>query len=451
MRLGVKAVVMSVPRALAVLKPLQFPPGTAWEDLAGMVQYQVEKELPFPLAEAVVDFTVADHYDAEADARPHVNVLVSAVRLPVVEHYKQIALAAGLKLLRLGLRPVATMRCVTACLGSRAAGPLAVIHVTADETEIMVLSDGALAFSRSALFGEALGHEVPEGEASRHVRTVATEIARSLQTYQAAEGGRPIEQILLAGGTGIEAGVARSLRRRIGVGCERFNPAGPLRLRDDGQASAFIASLGMAVGHDGAAAPFDFLNPKRPRRRRDGKKIRRGLLAAAAAVALAAGITAASLWVGGKQADLAELKARAAALKERRKPFDAQAKRLDALRRWEDGASDLLGHWAYVSAAAPACTDLYITSLHAASDGALKLAVRAKDDTAILALGRTLRTGMSGYAVKTGRVATGEDRFQYLYGTTVSVLTPKGKRADISRLKTPKRPSDDVSYLEKYR
>ena len=68
---GVKAVVMNVPRGMAVLKPLQFPPGTAFGELAGMVQFQVEKELPFPLAEAVVDFTLANHYDIEdiADAQ----------------------------------------------------------------------------------------------------------------------------------------------------------------------------------------------------------------------------------------------------------------------------------------------------------------------------------------------------------------------------------------------
>ena len=452
MRLGVKAVVMSVPRGLAVLKPMQFPPGTAYEDLAGMVQYQVEKELPFPMAEAVVDFTIANHYAAEAASdRARVNVLVSAVRLPVVEHYRQIALAAGVKLLRLGLRPVATMRCITECLGQVDAGPLAVIHVTADETEIMVLSAGTLAFSRSALFAEALGKETPQADVARHVRTVAAEIARSLQTYHAAEGGENIKQILLAGGTGIEAGVAKTLGRRLGVSCERFNPAGPMRLPDDGQGSAFIASLGMAVGQDGLAAPFDFLNPKRPRVRRDGKKIRRGMLAAAAAVMLIAGITAGTMWVSGKKAAVAELKAKVSNLEKKRKPYDRQAGQLEAIGAWDARASDLLGHWAYVSTVAPPCTELYITSLHVGSDGELKLAVRAKDDTAILEFGRTLRANRSGYSVKTNRVATGEDRFRYLYGTTVNVVPPKGKRADISKLKPPRRPADDVSDSEKYR
>ena len=455
MRLGIKAVVMNVPRGQAVLKPLQFPPGTALDDLAGMVQFQVEKELPFPMAEAVVDFTVANHYDAEvADDHPHVNVLVSAIRLPVVEHYKQIALAAGVKLLRLGLRPAATMRCVTECFGQGDANPLAMIHITSDETEIMVLSAGTLAFSRSALFPEPLAHEVPQGQVAKHVRTVAAEIARSLEAYQAAEGGGTIRKLLLAGGTGIEAGVAKSLARRLGVRCERFNPAGPLSLRDDGQASAFIASLGMAVGHDGSATPFDFLNPKRRRVRRNVKKIRRGLLAAAAAVALITGITAGSLWVGGKKAAVAALKKQNAQLEKDRKPIDLRAKQFDALREWNTKNSDMLAHWAYVSTVAPSCEDMYITSFHTGADGTLRFSVRATDDTTILELGRAVRAGNSGYTVRTGRVSTGEDdaRFrQYLYNTTVTVHPPKGKPGDISKLPPPGRPKDDVSNLEKYR
>ena len=452
MRLGVKAVVMNVPRGLAVLKPLQFPPGTAYTDLAGMVQYQVEKELPFPMAEAVVDFTIASHYDAEvADDRPQVNVLVSAVRLPVVEHYKQIALAAGVRLLRLGLRPAATMRCVTECLGEAAAGPLAVIHVTADETEIMVLSGHALAFSRSALFAEPLDREGPQGEDSKHVRMVAAEIARSLQTYQAAEGGGNIERVLLAGGTGIEAGVARSLGRRLGVSCERFSPAGPLGLPDDGVSSAFIASLGMAVGHDGSATPFDFLNPKRPRVRRDVKKIRNGVIAAATAVVLAAGIAIGSAWVSGKKADVAALRKKAAQLEKERKPYDTQGKHLEALRNWEKEGTDLLSHWACVSTVAPECTKLYITSLKTAPDGSLRLNVRAKDDTVLIGLGRKLRASPWRYSVETSRVSTGEDRFRYLYTTMMTISPSKGKRPDLTGLEMPRRPKDDVSDQEKYR
>lgn len=449
MRTGIKAVVMNVPRGLAVLKPLQFPPGTAYNELAGMVQFQVEKELPFPLAEAVVDFTVASHYDTgDVDDHPHVNVLVSAVRLPVVEHYKQIALAAGVRLLRLGLRPAATMRCVSECLGEAAAGPLAVIHVTADETEIMVMAGGTLAFSRSAMMLSPLPAQPDEAESTTRSRSIAGEIARSLQTYQAAEGGGNIDRVLLAGGTGIEEGIATSLRKRLGVGCERFSPAESLGLGDDGAASAFIAALGMAIGHHGATMPFDFLHAKRPRVKRNVKKIRRNVLAGAAAVMLIASIVAGRVWVGQKTAVVDQLKAEAADLAEERKPLDTQIKHLKTLRAWDDRSMDLLGHWAYVSGVAPSCTDVYITSLKMGKEGSgesLKFAVRAKDDTAIIKFSQVLRGSDLRYKVSTNRVATSEDPFRYLYGTTLSVSPPAGKEANLSGIRPERRPSDDVS------
>jgi len=458
MRMGIKAVVMNVPRGLAVLKPLQFPPGTAYNELAGMVQFQVEKELPFPLAEAVVDFAVASHYDTElADDRPHVNVLVSAVRLPVVEHYKQIALAAGVRLLRLGLRPSATMLCVSECLGEAAAGPLAVIHVTADETEIMVMSGGTLAFSRSAMMLSPLGDDLDEAQSDIQSRSIAGEIARSLQTYQAGEGGGSVKRVLLAGGTGIEEGIATSLRKRLGVACERFNPAEALGLGGDDDVSAFIAALGMAVGHDGSAMPFDFIHPKRPRVRRNIKAIRRRALGGMAAAALVGGIVWGSMWVGEKKAAVAELRAEVARLKKDRKPVDAQMKQIEALRAWNAKGMDLLGHWAYVNGVAPSCTEVYITSMKMARDGsddALKFTVRARDDSAINKFSQVLRGSDLGYDVSTNRVSTSEDPFRYLYGTTLTVTPPEGKKASLTGIKPQRRPaddSDDLSHLEKRR
>ena len=59
------AMVMSVPRGQAVLKPVRLPPGTDEADLPDMVRYQVERELPFRIEEAVVDFTISRHYHVD--------------------------------------------------------------------------------------------------------------------------------------------------------------------------------------------------------------------------------------------------------------------------------------------------------------------------------------------------------------------------------------------------
>ena len=54
-RLGTSQMVLSVPRSQAVLKPIALPPGTGTDELASMVRYQMQSELPFRLEEASVE------------------------------------------------------------------------------------------------------------------------------------------------------------------------------------------------------------------------------------------------------------------------------------------------------------------------------------------------------------------------------------------------------------
>ena len=256
MRLRNVGVLMNVARAEAVLKPVTLPPGTPQSDLASMVQFQVEKELPFRPEEAVIDFTIESHYDVDAAqgeevASTGMDVLVAAGRLPVVDHFRQIAEAAGVKLRRLGLRPYANVRCVDACTRRGAKETLLVVHFGADETEIDVLVGSALSFSRSAAVrippAEGDPHELAES-----VRTVTMEVVRSVQSYQAVERSSRIDSILVAGGTGVEAIAAEELSARLGAPCELFNPTAALGLGQVENPSAFISALGLAIGHSGA-------------------------------------------------------------------------------------------------------------------------------------------------------------------------------------------------------
>src|SRR5205085_11724459 len=59
-RLRIKpgAVVMGVPRALVVLRSLSLPVIEDVKELASMIHFQISKDLPFRLDDAVIDFTV---------------------------------------------------------------------------------------------------------------------------------------------------------------------------------------------------------------------------------------------------------------------------------------------------------------------------------------------------------------------------------------------------------
>jgi len=447
MSIRVKAVVMNVPRCRAVLTPLQLPAGTSAEDLPGMVQYQVDKELPFRIAEAVVDFAIARHFaaDAAADSElPHLDVLAATVRLPVVEHYKQIALSAGVKLLRLGLRPNANLRCVTACLGQEqeVPAPLAIVNVTADETEIDVTDGKSLAFSRSTLIAVPPTDSSTQASADQASRALASEIVRSLQTYQVAERGDPIRRILVAGGTGIEARLAKAMSRLLGVQCERFNPAQALSLADDGSASAFISALGLAIA-GARTAEVDFLNPKRPRVRRKVRKASRSIIpAAVAAVALIVAIVL-GVRVHGKKSRVADMRSELSRLREANKKVTAVAKPLKAIEKWIERDRPWADHWAYLSSVLPPCGDLYVTDIRSPREGHLKIAVQARQAHVLEDMKGNLRR--AGYKFTTDGVATKDNRLGYNYTTSVDIAIDPDKRLDLAGAAKPERPTDDMS------
>ncbi|MCH8965689.1 MAG: pilus assembly protein PilM, partial [Planctomycetes bacterium] len=78
-RIRTTSVIVDIPRDQAVLNTMSLPAADL-DDLAGMVQLQIAKELPFPLDDAIVDFAVTQQDSASNTA----DVLVAAVRFEVM-------------------------------------------------------------------------------------------------------------------------------------------------------------------------------------------------------------------------------------------------------------------------------------------------------------------------------------------------------------------------------
>lgn len=455
MRLRSPAAVMNVSRGQAVLKPLVLPPVSSAGELASMVLYQAEKELTFPPEEAVVDFTLESHYGAAtapADESQGQHVLVAAVQRPVIEYYKKIAETAKVRLLRLGLRPYADLRCVEAYGSIPVEGRVAVVHVMADETEIDVIDSGGLAFSRSAAVAVPLPAH-GEAVASRAAaQAVVMEVARSLHSYMGVERGQTIDLVLLAGGTGIEREVAEELAKRLGVRCEMLSPAERLGLEDSGLVtSAFISPLGQAAGYaDTTALPFDFLHPKRPPVKRDMNKVM-----ALGAVSLAACVVVGMFAFGAIQWYRADsfcnsLAAELARLTEENRRVAALAKRTETITAWVHLGRDWLDQWAYLSNVFPSCTEVYITNLKttmantANPNASVSFTVKAKSNEAINELGKRLEA--AGYAFKPGQVTNGTDAYGYTYSTSVTVMVKPEMKVDLAGVAPAPRPADDAAH-----
>lgn len=448
MHLRETGVLMSVPRAQAVLRPITLPPGTKKAELAGMVRFQVEKQLPFAAAEAVIDFTIETHYAAEESPRtgpPGIDVLAAAVRLPVVEHYRRIALSADLKLLRLGLRPYATAHCVQACLpaGDRPQC-LAVVHITADEAEIHVMEGNSLTFSRSVVGKIPVAGEGDDAAVDRPVKAVVTEVVRSLQSYQyrGLQRGAKFDRVLLAGGTGIEASVAEALRRRLDVECEILAPAAMLRMDERVRdASAFVSALGLAAGHyQPEEHPFNFLDPKRPQAQRDVRKIRAAAVAGGLVAALLAGTAGGAIYLNAKRGGLLALKEQANELAAQTRDLRKLEGQVGDIDDWVNSGCDWLDHLAYVSKLFPPNVDAYTDGITTKSDGrSIYFTVYTRNREVIDELGRRLM--QAGYEFKRREVAATTDP-RYVFSSKVEVVIPAGMKVRLSAGEAASRPHD---------
>ena len=408
--------VMCVPRSLAVLKPVKLPPNTPSEDLAAMVHFQVAKELPFPPEDAVIDFTAESHYDVQggdAEEQPGVNVLAAAVRLSAVDYYRRVAAAAEAKLLGLALRPYADLRCVAECEPQDAGACVVLVHMTADETEIDVVADGALAFSRAAI------RSLPAGGDGAEVGPLVQEIARSLQSYHTVRRGARVDAVLVAGDTGLEDAACQQLAHRLAVPC-RVLQCGSMLPGEAREASGYISALGLAAC-DAGELPFDFLNPKRPPVLRDKRKTRIQAAALAAILLLLVTIAGGTLYLKDKEARVAALQKADAALDAQIKNVREVARQVEAIEQWRDGDRKWLDHLSRLAALMPPAKDIYVTGLDAKADGSVSFVVQARGSENVTALGE--RLSGAGYSFRPGQIKTGNNKHGYPYGTTVRVMT----------------------------
>jgi Tfp pilus assembly PilM family ATPase len=438
-------VLMSVPRQKAVLKPLTLPPGTQLDEMASMVRFQVEKDLPFNPEDAVIDYTLASHLDlTEPTSGPEqdagVGVLVGAVGTEVVEHYRQIAEAAGIKLRRLGLRPYANMKCVDACVRRSENETVLAVHITSDETEINVLKGNSLAFCRSAMVDVA-----PEksDEQTKAVESIVREIIRTVHSYSSAQNHGEITAVLIAGGTGIETQVLKRVESKLKIQCESLSPARALDLPTQGGASAYAATIGLAIAHQGKALPFDFLNPKQPPVKHDARKVQAGLIVAAVLLLFVMVGVARSFYLGGLEDTLAGYKKKEATLKKATKGQTALARRVKTVNEWLRARTDWTDHLALISQLAPSCEDLYLrSSFKTERRGTITFKAYAKGHQVLDDF--KARLSDSGYNPQS-KGSGPSDRGDYTHSEEITLTVKPGMKVDLTEHKHVPRPADDDS------
>jgi Tfp pilus assembly PilM family ATPase len=479
--LGLKPgpVVMGVSRAQVVLRTLTLPVLDDVRELASIIHFQVGKDLPFRMDEAVIDFKVrrtivpaarnaealpqdhttkGDSTAVEPLPLPSLEVLVAAVKRDVVEFYEQTADVAGLKLVTLGLLPYANARCVQACNVADGDNPVALVSLRPEEVNIDVIAQEMLLFSRGAPVKPHLepppdlsepplpANEDDSQPTESFADAVTIEVVRSLHGYSGMESQNPVTKVVVTGATGHEQVVVEQLGKRFSAPCTLLDLASALELSPEAaeHASGAIATIGLALGmHDASGLPFDFLNPKRPAVQRDMRRIRVLASVAAAAAVFVAVLGVRQILINQRLKIRQAVEAELADAKSKEPIYQKMTRQAATLDDWVNGGRNWLEHYAYLSAILPAAEEIYITSFSVSGSGAIHLSVQAHSGEILAKLDKQLRA--AGYDVKPLAITPGADRHGYEFRSSVDLLAPAKMKIDLSKVKTPARPPDDAS------
>lgn len=358
--ISTRRAIVDIPRDQVTLNTLMLP-SSAPEELPGMVEIQIAKELPFAVGDAAVDFVAGEPEGAGTTAA----VQVAAVRREVLDQYEATFAAAGLKLERVGLRPYANR--VAVCERLKHAMPecCMFIDVRPTLTEIDVLRHSELAFSRAASVlipqgvgettrlsivredGESDGaHAVIEAQPADSsskldevVDTLVLEVTRSIEAYKATEPGVSIDHAIIGGDLGVEEALAEAIQKRLTISTELYNPASTFGWEPDegASASAFAATLGLVLSEmDDPSGHFDFLHPKKAVSATEERLRKAPLVAAVALLFLAAGGVMVAEATKPKRRALAQIDKRISDLKEGAAEKKTFLKRVEEIREFDE-------------------------------------------------------------------------------------------------------------------
>jgi len=393
-KIAARRAVVAVPRDQAVLNMLSLPQADS-DELAGIVQFQVAKELPFPATEAVIDFAVAGpsqqptKQPSGGGEGPTCDVLVAAVRNEVFEFYRQVCQRAQLHLERVGLRPNANLVAIRRALGEECErGLLLFVDVGPAVTEIDVIRMGRLVFSRAASVtvsvpADRAGNEEASRQIQAAVSDLLVEVTRSIAAYRVTDPGARFDRILVGGSCGIEAELAEAAGRQLGAPAELYQPPDEVQIGQGGPAlaTAFGATIGLILSHgEDPLQHFDLLHPKQPGAAKKERMRRVPLAAAVALLFLATAAVGYMRYVQPKKAELQKLTKQVTASKKRAKKLEQFQAELERASRWAEAEVIWLDELRRLAEVFPSHKDAYIAKLDLDAERGISLDLRARSE-----------------------------------------------------------------------
>lgn len=180
-----QSIISGVPGAACFIRRMQFP-DLAPKDLQRAVRWEAERLLPYPFADAVVDYDVLVR--REEQGKPVTDVVLVGARAEVVDGLRAAVEAGGARLGALDAVPLARLR---AFRREVTAPGVLLVHLGTQWTELTAADEHGFVFTRTVSTAEP------------GTRTVLDEVVRSVRFFE-TQAGTQITKILLTG-AGAEA------------------------------------------------------------------------------------------------------------------------------------------------------------------------------------------------------------------------------------------------------
>ncbi len=256
-KFGGKAVRLGVANQRVVVRMLELPAMSDPDEMRQTVKVEAADHIPIPPDQAIIDYQSVGLFEDESG--PRQRLVVVAAHREMVDTLVSAVRRAGLRVEGIDLEAFALIRSLVPVTVPDA-GAQVLCHIGASATNIVVSVDRMSQFTRLVGLGgvdltnavadqtglspqeaEALKAacgllgDVPAGwdQATvtrvRHalalaVRPLVQEIGRTIDFYRSQEFAKPVERLVLSGGTALCAGLDRYVQQALGLEVVIGNP-----------------------------------------------------------------------------------------------------------------------------------------------------------------------------------------------------------------------------------
>ena len=207
---------VAIPDGRLICKTLEVEAGLSEVELELHVRLEAEQYVPYALEDVALDFEVQGNSSSDP---ARVNVRMVACRQEALEWYRSVLSDVGLNLRVVAVQSHALARGVDAMVSGLALqGAVAVVDCATHTTQLSIVQQGEVIYSRELLFGHATAG------VQAFQSTLVQHLERGLELFVESGIKGVVSMIVLAGEAVSNPGTTQWVEDRLGVPTRTANP-----------------------------------------------------------------------------------------------------------------------------------------------------------------------------------------------------------------------------------